>query len=69
MRLICYIFNPLNTEFRSREKKRQFLSNVSFLDWFSASTVVSMEWLKMKSSVIVCFVFEMEVVGYAEIYL
>ena len=47
MRLICYIFNPLNTEFRSRKKKKtHFLSNISFLDRFSASTVISMEMAK-----------------------
>ena len=45
LRLICYIFNPLNTEFRSR-KKTHFLSNISFLDRFSASTVISIEMAK-----------------------
>ena len=45
LRLICYIFNPLNTEFRSR-KKTHFLSNISFLDGFSVSTVISMEMAK-----------------------
>ena len=45
---------------------------MSFFDQFSASTVGSMEMaknVKMKSSVIVCFVFEMEIVGYAEFCL
>ena len=42
--MICYIFNPLNTEFRS--EKTHFLSNVSFLDRFSTSTVISMEMAK-----------------------
>ena len=39
------------------------------MDLFSASTVISMEMAKTEifSYVIVCFVFEMEVVGYAEI--
>ena len=57
MRLICYLFNPLNTEFRSREKKTQFLSIISFLDRFSASTVVSMEMAKNEifSSCLFCF--------------
>ena len=45
LRLIYYIFNPLNTEFRSR-KKTHFLSNISFLDRFSASTVISIEMAK-----------------------
>ena len=45
LRLICYIFNSLNTEFRSR-KKTHFLSNISFLDGFSVSTVISMEMAK-----------------------
>ena len=46
LRLICYIFNPLNTEFGSRKRKRNVFSNISFLDRFSASTVVSMEMAK-----------------------
>ena len=57
---IYYIFNPLDREFRSRKIKNT---------QFSTSTVVKVctvawKWLKMKSSVIVCFVFEMEIVGH-----
>ena len=41
----CEEFNPLNTEFASR-KKTHFLSDISFLDRFSTSTVISMEMAK-----------------------
>ena len=44
MRLICYIFNPLNTEFRSRKKKRIFFPTSPF--WIGFPPVLSMEMAK-----------------------
>ena len=58
--LICYIFNPLNTDFGSRKRKRsECPSNSSFLDRFSASTVVNMERAKNEIFSYCLFGFEM----------
>ena len=42
---------------------------MSFLDQFSASTVVSMEMAKNEIFIYCLFAFEMEIVGYAKICL
>ena len=55
--LIYYTFIPLNTEFRWWKKKTHFLSNMSFLDQFSASTVVSMEMAKNEIFIYCLFCF------------
>ena len=48
-----------------REKKKHFLSNISFLDEFSASTVVSMEMAKNGNlQLLFVLFFEMDIVGY-----
>ena len=56
LRVICYIFKPLNTKFRS-QKKRNLFPTFSFLDRFSASTEVSMEMAKNEifSDSLFCF--------------
>ena len=60
---------PFEYGIQVAKKKTQRLSNISFLDRISASTVVNMEMAKTEIFSYCLFGFEMEILGYAEICL